>query len=502
MRRLRLLPLLLLGLVSTGCLDALRPRQEKPPGSAVWINSSSGSLGASDVARLKESGVGEAFVRVAALDLASADGPVVRAELPELPPAMPVTLVLGGVWEGGAAESTAAEVAEALRQLRFDVEARGEIAVGVHLDLTEVDSFASYSSFLEALRDTLDPTLFLSVTLQRNWLDAEGIAEVAEAVDFVVPFLYGQRVREAEDGAAWDFVELERRLQVLEDIGTPYVLGVVSLGTATHTSGQGGVKGRRTGLSLQEILWNQDLRLEPGFSLEGVNRRVYAVKAEKRTRVGKWELQSGEMIRVVRAATSDLEELLRLTDSWANPGYLGQVYYRLPSAEEHLSLSLENLLNALDPEPATPALELGVHLQRRTGRGWLLRFSIQNTNGEITELSLMDSNYLQATAVNGHFGHSIKAGDFLRFDLYQAMPDGELERTFRSPNLVRFFVPILEGQQTVTTGDVELRVRGAPELLLAGQFMLADGRSLEIGPRIWRDGGFLDEAAGEDPGAE
>lgn len=148
-----------------------------------------------------------------------------------------------------------------------------------------------------------------------------------------------------------------------------------------------------------------------------MNRRVYAVAAEKNTRVGSWEVRTGETVRAVRAATSDLEELMRLLGAWEIPRHLGQVYYRLPSAEERLSLSLENLLNALDPTPASPELEFDVHPQRRTGRGWLVRFSISNQNGEITELSLMDSNFLQARCLGCVFGQQVSTGDFYRFDL-------------------------------------------------------------------------------------
>ena len=36
----------------------------------------------------------------------------------------------------------------------------------------------------------------------------------------------------------------------------------------------------------------------------------------------------------IRAATSDIEELTRLVDAWEVPNHMGQVYYRLPSAEE------------------------------------------------------------------------------------------------------------------------------------------------------------------------
>jgi hypothetical protein len=476
---------LLAGILVAGCFG-VGEKREKSPGSALWIGPGSKELEASEVARLQESGIRELMVEVAELD-PGAPQPLVPVTPPALPPSIPTTLAIEGRWSGGGDPAGLAErVLEGARQLRFDQESRGVVVVGWHFDLETGDSLGSYADFLDEIRSGLDDTLFLSASLGRDDLDAPDLERVAEAVDFVVPFLYGQRVQEQEDGEAWDFVRLERQLRRLEEVGVPYLLGVVTLGTATHLSDEGAVKARTTGLSLQEILWNRDLKLRPGFSLEGVNRRVYSVNAERRTEVGKWEVRAGESIRVVRPATSDLEELMRLAGVWELPNYLGQLYYRLPSPDERLSLSLENLVNALEPVPATPDLHLDASLQRRTGRGWLARFSITNENGEITELSLVDSNYLQVQVLNGEFSqHRVQPGDFYRYDLYRTTDDGGIERGFRHPDVLRLFLPILEGEQQVASGDVEIYVRGEPELELVGNFLLSDGRELAVGPVRW-----------------
>ncbi len=480
------------------CPESWRP-PEKAPGSALWLGNHSDPLEASDLARLTEAGITEVYLTVARLEAFAPEGPLVALEVPDPPGSMPVTLAVNGEWTGAEEpESLAERVAEATRGLRFDVESRGGVPVGLHFDLGKVDSLDSYGTFLGHLRSELDRNLFLSASLKRDWLEAPGIETVTQAVDYVVPFLYGQRVSEAEDGGAWDYIELELKLRRLEELAVPYQIGVIGLGTATHLSSAGAVKARTTRLSIQEIVWNRDLKLRPGFSLEGVNRRVYAVVAERSTTAGKWKLKSGEGIRVVRAATSDIEELSRLVDAWEIPNHLGQVYYRLPSAEERMSLTLENLLNALDPTPASPDLEVDVSLQRRTGRGWLVRLSISNHNGEITELSLLDSNYIQATALDGVFSSRVGPGDFYRYELYRTRAGGEPQRDIRRPNLIRFHLPILEGRQQLTSGDVEIKVKGTPELEIVGRFLLPDGRTIDVGPRIWRGGKFDDEIEAEE----
>ncbi len=490
----RFLPLIACAVLLGACPESWRP-PEKSPGSALWLGSRAEPLESSDLARLSEAGISEVYLTVARLAPDDPGGPLVRLEAPDPPGSMPVTLAVAGKWTGTEdAELLAGRVTEAIRGLRFDVEGRGGVPAGVHFDLGSVESFDNYAAFLARLREELDRNLFLSVSLKRAWLDEPALEKIGKAVDFVVPFLYGQRVDEAEDGKSWDFIELELQLRKLEELGIPYQLGVIGLGTATHLNESGSVKARTTRLSLQEVIWNRDLRLRPGFSLSGVNRRVYAVVAKKPTRVGKWKLATGDGVRVVRGATSDIEELTRLVDAWAFPGHLGQVYYRLPSVEEKLSLTFENLLNALDPSPASPDLDLGVKLQRRTGRGWLVRLSITNRNGEITELSLVDSNFVQARALGGVFSSRVKVGDFYRYDLYRTREGGEPERDIRNPDLLRLHLPILEGRQQLTSGDVEVKVKGSPVLEVLGRFLLPNGKTVTVGPSVWRDGAFEDEA--------
>ena len=483
--RIRALTLVLILPLLSGCLDSFsKSRVERSPTSMVWLTRSSEPLEVSSLVRLQDVGIGEAMVSGGTIESGAA-GVRVSTQLPDgLPPSMPITLVLHGRELELAEEEVqeaADEVAGAARSLRFEAESQGPIPVGVHLDLRRIPPLPLFAEFLAAVRKQVDDSLTLSLSLHRSWLGREGIEDVVKEVDYVVPFLYGQPVHESEDDSAWDFISLERSLSRVEELDVPYFLGITSLGNATLKDSGGSIKSRKTPISLQEILWNRDVELQSGFSLEGVNRRVYNVKAGRSTKVNTWDLNPGDEIRVVRAASSDIEELQRLLAASELPNLLGTVYYRLPSAEEKLSLSLENLLNALDSDPATPQLELGVQLQRRTGRGWLVRFSITNRNGEITELSLMDSNYLQVKCHNGVFGRAA-IGDFYRYDLYSTNADGELERTFRRSDIIRLHVPLLEGEQRVESGDIEVHVTGQPRFSLTGSFLLTDGRVWPLGP--------------------
>lgn len=499
--RLRLLLSLLLFLLFVSCGSTWR-QSEKKPISGLWISSGQEAPEASDVARLQEAGVGEIFVEVARLDLDSSGEMLERGSLPTIPSGTPVTLVIRGAWPRSITEPAApAELAaEALQQLRFDVEARGWLPVGFHFDFGATGALEAYGTFLEALREEIDRSLFLSASVARNWVDDPELARVAGAADFLVAFLYGQRPGEQEDPTAWDFIRLEKSLQTLESLNARYMIGLVTVGMARHLSSSGQVKAHSTEMALQTMLWNRNLKLRAGFSLEGVNRQVYTMEAERRATVGSWQIQPGESIRVVRSATAHLEELLRLVGALHLEGHLGQVYYRLPRDGEDLSLSLDNLLDGLAAEPATPEITFDVKLQRRTGRGWIFRFVVDSSNGENSEFSLLDNNFLQVVADQGTFSNKVEIGDFYRYELYRATAAG-VERTFRQANAIRLHVPLLGGKQTITSGDIELIGNREPIFEITASFLLPDGRTLELGPATWRRGELElpgDEEAPED----
>lgn len=485
---------LALGVVVSACFDGLGG-PERPPGSAVWLATDTPVPDVGTLGRLRALGVAEIFVEVASL---GADSALTRHEVAELPAGTAVTLVVSGGAATDAARFLDAAVASAidsdLRQLRFEAEGRGWVPIGIHFDVLGVSDLAAYADFLDAVRASGDRSLFVSASVARDWLARDGVERVVDAVDAVVAFLYGQRPEEAETPSAWDFIALEERLTRLEAMGGQYFLGVGTLGLAYSSDGS---ERGRTDLRLRDVLWG-GFTLEPGFSLEGVNRMLFAAKADRDLRIGDWRIRRGSRIRLVRPAAAHIEELERLLGAWQLPGLLGSVYYRLPRRGERLSLSAETLAAARDTGTATPRIRLEGSLRRATGRGFLFRFTITNDGPGTTELSVLENNILQVSAVDGGRQPSIgrvDTGDFERFALFRRKGDGSFAPTFRGADTVRLHLPILEEGESASTGDVEILVPSAPRLELEAWFILPDGRTTRLGPASWRDGVALSNLA-------
>lgn len=485
-------------LIAAGCGGG--GRLKRAPGSALWVAAGAETLGPETLQRMEADGITEIFVPLGTIE-PGGDPVVERKALPQLPLESRVTIVLHGDLDHGLDAELGQRVAEAVRQMRFDVEGRGALAVGVHIDPLSVGSFEELAAFLGGLNGALDPDLYLSLSLRRDDLDDELLPKALAKVDFVVPFLYGQLPNEAEASDAWDFQRLSERLAALEQQEVPYLVGIVGLGTATHIAKGGRVLDRSTQYSLKSFLWNRRLKLQTGFSLEGADRRTFELVADRPTRAGDWEFQAGDRVRVVRSTTFHLSQLHDLLKKEAYAHRLGQVYYRLTSTDEPLSISLDNILNVLESTIVTPRITLEAQVQRRTARGWLFRFLIANQNGEMTDLSTVDSNFVQVDAVGGQFADEVATGDFFRYELFRTERNGTKRRTFRNADSLRLYIPMIEGQGKVTSGDVEVYMR-KPVLRLTGQFLLTDGRTLEVGPWSWSDGELHDERPGATPEGE
>lgn len=479
---------------STGCWDSFGGRS-RPPASAIWLTADVPPPDPGTLARLRSLDVGELFVEVARLD-GPGEQPLERMRLPDLPAATAMTMVVTGTWNGrGDPVGLAAAVAAEIRQLRFEAEALGLVPIGLHFDLIEIADLSGYATFLEEVAKDGDRSLFISCSVPRSWMARSGLEGVVHAADAVVAFLYGQRADEPEDAKAWDFVQVERDLERLEAMGEPYFLGLTTLGVARRLSRDGETTAATLEASLRDFLWDRRFKLKLGFSLEGVNRMVYSVEAERPATVAGWKLKSRESVRMVRPATAHLEELTRLRGAWQLPHLLGTVYYRMPGPEELLSLRPANIIAALEPTPATPELLLSASIQRATGRGYLFRFAVENPSAEMTELSVLDNNVVQIEVASGAFGR-VEVGDFERFALFERR-DGELAPTFRSAKIIQLHLPILESEQAARTGDVEILAQGEPTLRLEGWFILPDGRTLDIGPYRWRNGQLTALSDGE-----
>lgn len=470
--------------LAAGCLGGSRP--EKAGGSALWLTSDSGAFDAATQSRLSELGTKEVYLDAAELDW-NGGVRLHRIKAPAIPRRTPTTLVISGRWLSGdrPPEQLSTALLSELSGLRIVAEQDGLLVTGFHFEVEPGASAESYANTLKRLRSGLGKSTYLSAGLDRRALEGPHAQAIADAVDYFVCMIYGQRPGEAEDPTAWDLQAVEENFRRLEALGRPYFIGAVTMGTATLRGRSGETKATSTAFSLRELIQARNLELKPGFSLQGIDRQVWEFVARGPGQVGEWSLATGDSIRVVRTATPFLEELRRRIGASESPNRLGEIFYRLRRENERLSLSIDNLADVLAPDAAAPVLELAVEKVSASEHRWLVKLRLANRSSESTDLAYFDSNFVLLEVAGATIG-GVEPGEFQRFEL---LADGEkgTMRSYREANAVRFFLPLVEEHQEAASGTIELKLaQRTPKITLSANFLLADGKALTVAPREWQ----------------
>lgn len=487
-------PRLLLSLVVLASLAACFGRWgrlSKAPGSAAWIGGERDDLQASTLADLQRGGIRESFVEVGELTWQGSEPAIQAGNLDPLPGRGAATLVLRGSWPAVLDDPKTAgkRLGAELERLKLDAETRGLVPVGVHLDVDAGRSLETYATALRRVRGDLDRSLFLSASLERGWPTQKAAADLAAAVDFVVVFVYGQRPGEAEDPHAWDLQEVEAGVRRAEALQRPYLIGCVTLGSALHLGPRGEPIESSSRLSLKDLVFERRLKLQSGFSLEGIDRQVYNFRADAPTRIGDWELAKGDVVRVSSAGTTNLHDLHQRIAGLGLRHALGELYYRLPGPGEGLALGAGNLADAMLPRPPAVDLLLTTQMIRRASDRLVFKLVLENRNDERSDVSIYDNNYVELDAEGGLFGE-VEPGGFHRFEFLRHGSDTMDIQALRNPERVRLFLPLIEGRERVETGPIELRLKGREaRIVFEARFVMSDGRAVRLQPMTWTPGG-------------
>jgi hypothetical protein len=454
--------------------------------SAVWIDGAAVPLSVSDVARFEAGGIAEVFVDAARVEWRASQPQLTPRPLPKTPRRVRATLVVRGAWPTGIgdAEAAAKALATSLGAVARNAEEAGLAVSGWHLDFVGLPG-KDGGELAQELRDALEPNLLLSATLPTDALASEGLDDVIGATDFVVSFLYGNREGEAEDPATGDFKQIEQAARKLEELEEPFLVGVVVRGAA-NVLRNGQDAGEIPGATLEALAWNRKLRIRHGFSLEGIDRQVYAFTVDSPTRIADTRVYPGDNVRVVCTSTAHMQEMRRLIASWKLEHHLGQLYYRLPHVGDGLTLTADSLARIGAEEPALPDPRIIVTKLGESPGRVIVKLTLHNASSEASDLAQVDSNLVELWAVGGAFG-DVRPGGFYRYDVYVAGSDGKLVRTIRYPTVLRLFAPLLPAGGTIETGPIEVRTvrSGLADLQVRATFMSPYGGSAEIKPTSW-----------------
>jgi len=406
-------------------------------------------------------------------------------------PRRPVTLVLTGTSPSEETAFAAARLIQRLKSLELGIRRRGGLPSGFHLHLTlpEPEALEPLARLTESLATELASDQPVSVTLPRPLLDSEGAHRLAQAAGALVVFLYGQRSDEPERPEAWDLEAVRRDVRRLEELGTDYLVGVVTLGRLTLQDASGRALETTTEGSIRRLLNRPTLTTPLGSALKIVDGRVYDFVAEAPVEVGSWRLSSGERLQAKLLGASHLRRLRQTLEQADLEHHLGQVYYRPPRPEEGLALTPGVLAGSLAEQPPPARIEVRRDSRREGGR-LVLRLAVTNAGTESTEIARVNQNYVELRTRRGRFLRA-DAGDFQRYDQLDSATG---RRSLRS-DILRLYAPYLAAGETVRSGPVVLAGGSDEDVEIAGSFLLPDGSTATVVE-------VVPEEAGDDAGGD
>lgn len=494
-------------LVAAVACSSSSDRPTKGSGSAVWAAAADvAALTTDEREALRAAGVGEAFLEAGHLEEGSTTIDPALSGLDGVAAArFPVTLVVAGAWPARSGEEAGAGLAGELRRLRLAAEEAGVTVVGYHLDLVPPAGDAAlerYAAALTAVAGAVESGIFLSVSLDAATLGKEGVAQVADAVDFAVAFLYGPR---SDDGPgavgdeAWSLADLGPRFARLDELGLPFLVGVGTIGQMAHLDGEGNLVEVTTEADLPSLFGRRGLGLPRSDFLDVLDRQSYRLQAERAIAVGDWRLATGDWLRVTRLSSHHLTRVAAAAAG--SDGYLGLLFHRLRRPGEELSLSPLALAGAASGETTT---ELVVEVEPSGSSNQPFRVRVANRGAQPTEVAFIDGNYVEVRALGGAAFSDVSAGEFRRYDLEHEGRRVDNMRALRQADVIKLYVPLLEPGDEVTSGVLSLRgARREGELVeLGGLFYLPGGDVLELAPRRWPTPPAPEAGEGDDLGLE
>jgi hypothetical protein len=479
--RSQFLPVLLATLAVWAAACADDRSVERPAGSAVVGSAAEvAALAPGEREELRRAGVREVFLEAAGLGWEQGDPHLGAASDPAAGLAglrLPVALTIHGEWwrlgdvTPGAAAGQA--LIDPLRQLVRSATATGVAVVGIHFDFTlgEDASLRAYGDAVEAIREELPEDFYLAVSLDRAMLRSPGIEAVAAPADVVVPFLFGPRAagRPGPRGdEAWSLAGIDEDLARLEELGTPYLVGVGTVGGVWRA---GEAEEPLTATRLGALLADRALEARPAPLFAAADAQLYPFVARHAHRLGEWTLAAGEEVEARRLTVHHLRALLERLDAAGSPLHLGQLYDRLPRPREGLALTPAELAAAHGPAAAAPRLELAAEA---SGRG-RMRVRLAHRGGGATEVAAFDHNYVEVRLAGGAFG-AVDPGGFARYELLAAGRRAADMAAVRRADVLRLYAPYLERGDEVASGPI--RHTGAAAL--SGRFLMPDGTVVEV----------------------
>lgn len=353
------------------------------------------------------------FLRAGQLDLADGGVKRIRPVSGALPKASELHLVYNGTrkllseFERTDSGTLAGVVAETYRSDISRAREENVEVAGLQLDLdVPTRLLPRYAELLRRLREQLPPDTALSITGLPTWADSNQIYGVLEAVDFWIPQCYGAKIptRIDEQIPISSAKEVERTIAKIRKLEKPFYAGLSAYGYAILYDKNGDLVELRGDLGPAEASWSKDLELVStgafkGDSRNGEIRKAYRAKSD--VVMDGLVIHAGETLVINLPTSGSLRASARAVRENAGESLLGICVFRIPTADDKTTLSINDIAAALADREIKAATD--IRLESISGRE--LRIIAENS-GDAGADSLTIDIDVPAGSVKGVYGLS------------------------------------------------------------------------------------------------
>lgn len=224
---------------------------------------------------------------------------------------------------------------------------------GIQLDLdVPTRLLPRYAELLRRVREMLPPDAALSVTGLPTWADSNDIHAVLEAVDFWNPQCYGANIptHMTERIPISSPKEVERMMAKIRKLEKPFYAGLSAYSYAILYDKNGDLIDLRGDIDPSAASMNKDLELAASQTFKG-DARTSQIRREYRAKsdfvLDGLIIHAGETLVFDLPTAGSLRASARVVREKAGELLLGICVFRIPTAEDRATLSLEEITSAL-----------------------------------------------------------------------------------------------------------------------------------------------------------
>ena len=312
------------------------------------------------------------FLRAGQFDLKNGEVERIRPALGDVPKTTEVHFVYNGTskflneFEGTDTGKLAGTVAETYRADLERARKNNVEVGGLQLDLdVPTRLLPRYAELLRRVRELLRPESALSVTGLPTWADSDDIHEVLQAVDFWIPQCYGAKIPTRVDKhiPISSATEIERTIAKIRKLEKPFYAGLSAYGYAILYDENGDLVELRGNIDPDAVIHNSDLELidKRSFGRGSEPSEVrYEYRAKKGVVVEGLIIRARETLVFDVPTSASLRASARAVRENAGSGLLGICLFRLPTAEDKTTLSLNEIAAALTDKQTTIGADISV----------------------------------------------------------------------------------------------------------------------------------------------